>query len=90
MTPGQLFKLLHSGVSLSMYSDELVIIVWFIVPNYMLHFCWHRQSCIDSIQSASQLVVCWHSLVSTDIPLSVYMDMSQNEVSVFGPKMAQR
>ena len=31
MTPGQLFKLLHSGVPLSIYSDKLVIIVWFIV-----------------------------------------------------------
>ena len=38
MTPGQLFKLLHSGVPLSVYSDKLVIIVWFIVSSYLLHF----------------------------------------------------
>ena len=41
MTHGQLVKLLHSGVPLSMYNDKLVIIVWLIVSSYMLHFCWH-------------------------------------------------
>ena len=85
--PGQRFKLLRSGAPLSTYGEKLVIIVWFIVSSCMLHFCWHRQSCIDSTQSASHLVVCWHSLVSSDIPLSMYMDMSQNEVSVFRSKM---
>ena len=88
MTSGQRFKLLRSGVPRSMYREKLVITVWFIVSSYMLHFCWHRQSCIDSTKSVSHLVVSWQSLVlvSSDIPLSMYMDMSQNEVSFLGPK----
>ena len=90
MTPGQRFKLLRSRVPRSMYSEQFAIIVWFIVSSYILHFCWHRQSCIDSTQSASHLVVSWHS-TSTPviIPLSMYIDMSQNEMSVFGSKMIQ-
>ena len=88
MTSGQRFKLLRSGVPRSMYREKLVITVWFIVSSHMLHFCWHRQSCIDSTKSVSHLVVSWQSLVlvSSDIPLSMYMDMSQNEVSFLGPK----
>ena len=88
MTSGQRFKLLRSGVPRSMYREKLVITVWFIVSSNMLHFCWHRQSCIDSTKSVSHLVVSWQSLVlvSSDIPLSMYMDMSQNEVSFLGPK----
>ena len=88
MTPGQRFKLLRSWVPRSMYSEKLVIIVWFIVSSYMLHFCWHCQSCIDSTQSVSHLVVSWQSLVlvSSDIPLCMYMDMSHIEVSFLGSK----